>query len=40
MENQEERGSAYDLENFFNLSFDSIGRDQLKKIALGAGSRY
>jgi hypothetical protein len=36
MENQEQPEPVNELENFFNLSFDSIGREHLKQIALWA----
>ena len=36
MENQEQAEPVIDLDNFFHLSFDAIGRDQLKQIAMWA----
>jgi hypothetical protein len=37
MENQEQQaGSGTDLDNFFHLSFDGVGLDQLKQISLWA----
>jgi hypothetical protein len=35
-QHQEQVGPVNELENYFNISFDSVARDQLKQIALWA----